>query len=184
MGIAVINSLKPNLGEVYRDIQGQAVAVESDGAAQVYRVDVVQASITARAYLKYIARQQATRRSYQSPEMDLARTDFAGYNPPDSPLWRAAKVDLETINYRLLLLPVWMITLMLHNGLHRPAVVNGQTREAILASSFQAPDAVLNPRRARVEDMPLPPAPTRRDSVIRRIEPPRSQSVICPLKRR
>ncbi len=151
-------------------------------SAQIYSVDVIQASITARAYAKYVARRLAT--GYPAPAMDLARTDSRAYNPPDSPLWRAVQVTIETLHYRLILLPVWMISLILRSGMHRPAVVNGQTGEAILSSSFETPDTILNPRRAGVEDMP--PSPSRRhSSVIRPIDPPPARArVIRPLKRR
>ena len=152
-------------------------------AAQIYSIDVVQASITARAYAKHVARRLAT--GYPAPPVDLARTDSSAYNPPDTPLWRAARVEIEALSYRLILLPVWMITLILRSGLHRPAVVNGQTGEAILTRSFHTPDTILNPRRASVEDMPLVPEPRRRAPVIRPIEsPPARASVIRPLKRR
>jgi hypothetical protein len=169
-------------------------------AAQIYTVDVIQASLTARAYIKYAARQQAIRQ--RVPEVDLARTDSDAYNVPNSPLWQAVKVDIETILYRLLLLPVWMITLVLRDGTRRPAVVNGQTGEAILSDSFACPERIIvGPNRPPIAPLPIVPSaplsrvirplPPRegvikplppRSSVIRPL-PPRS-SVIRPLKRR
>lgn len=151
--------------------------------AQIYRVDVIQASITGRAYIKHAARLQAT--GHSIPPVELARTDSNGYNPPDTPLWRVARVGIEGLNYRLLLLPVWMITLVLRSGAHLPAVVNGQTGEAIISAGFAGVAAILaGPNRAPVQDLPLDAIP-RRD-VIRPLAtaspPPRRRTVIRPLK--
>jgi DNA-directed RNA polymerase subunit RPC12/RpoP len=148
-------------------------------SAQIYSLDVIQASITARAYLKYVARRIAT--GYQSTDTqpDLARTDFDAYNPPDTPLWRVAAVEIEALNYRLVLLPVWMITLVLRDGARQPAVVNGQTGEAVLSASFADPETIVaGPNRPPVEPLPLHPT-----TVIRPIEPPR-RHVIRPIKLR
>ncbi|MBN1565131.1 MAG: hypothetical protein JXA10_14905 [Anaerolineae bacterium] len=142
-------------------------------AAQVYSIDVVQASITARAYAKYIARQTAVNPRYTPPPMDLARTDSNAYNPPDTPFWRVADVVIEGMNYRLQLLPVWMITLVMRNGSRCPAIVNGQTGEALLSASFVSPETIIaGPGRAPVEPLPLvvsaaPPT----SSVIRPLAP-------------
>jgi hypothetical protein len=142
--------------------------------AQIYSVDMIQASITARAYLKYSARQQATHAAYRQPEIDLARADFDGYNPPNTPLWRAVSVEIEGISYRLLLLPVWMITLYLRDGRHRPAVVNGQTGEALILDGFTGPERVIaRPEHRNVIRPILPPIPVppHRRNVIRPLEP-------------
>jgi hypothetical protein len=145
-------------------------------SAQVYSIDVIQASITARAYAKYVARRSATFPGYIPPPMDLARTDSHAYSPPDTPLWRVADVVIEALNYRLQLLPVWMITLVIRDGSRRPAVVNGQTGEAVLSESFLSPETIIaGPGRAPVEPLPIVPqrtAPARpRSSVIRPIAP-------------
>lgn len=130
--------------------------------AQIYRVDVIQASITARAYVKHAARQQATGR--RVPPLALARTDTGAYNAPNTPLWRAARVAVEGLNYRLILLPVWMVTLVFRDGSHRPAAVNGQTGEAVLSASFGQPDAILAGRadRTGLRDLPIEPLRGRR----------------------
>lgn len=140
-------------------------------SAQVYRVDVIQASLTARAYLKHVARAIATGRLRGIPPADLARTDSDAYNPPNSPLWRAARVDVTEMYYRLVLLPVWMITLILRDGSRRPAIVNGQTGETVVSASFHRDSIISGPTRPPVT--PLPPASIpRRASVIRPIDPP------------
>ncbi|NDJ78150.1 MAG: hypothetical protein GYB65_18020, partial [Chloroflexi bacterium] len=139
--------------------------------AQLYHLDVIQASITGRAYIKHAARRQSM--GYDIPEAALARTDASDYNPPNTPLWRAARVEIEGLNYRLVLLPVWLITLYLRNGQHLPAAVNGQTGEAIIAASFARFDSIIaGPDRAPVQDLPLPHPPPIHRSVIRPIEPP------------
>ena len=159
-------------------------------SAQVYSIDVIQASITARAYAKHIARHTAVNPSYAPPLMDLARTNSRAYNPPDVPLWRIADVVIEGLHYRLQLLPVWMITLIMRDGSHRPAVVNGQTGEAILSESFVSPETIIaGPGRAPVQPLPLVPpvnpATPRKSSVIRPL-PPRKNVIrpIAPLDRR
>ncbi len=158
-------------------------------AAQVYNVDVVQASLTARAYAKHVARQCAMSARYSPPPVDLARTDSHAYNPPDTPLWRIARCEIHTLHYRLLLLPVWMITLYLRSGAHMPAVVNGQTGEALLSESFMSPETIIaGPGRAHVAPLPLVPergrGPVNRParSVIRPLEPlAADDSVIRPI---
>lgn len=140
-------------------------------SAQVYQLDVVQASITARAYIKYTARRIAVGDTNYVPTMDLARTDTKAYHTPNSPVWRAAHVTIEHIGYRLLLLPVWMVTVVLRDGSHCPAVVNGQTGEAILSASFADTTITAGPNRPPIT--PLPATPTaRRSPVIRPITPP------------
>lgn len=136
--------------------------------AQIYGVDVIQASITARAYAKYAARLQATGR--RVPAVALARADSTAYNPPDTPPWQVARVEIQGLNYRLLLLPVWMVTLYLDSGQHRPAAVNGQTGEAVISATFGQPDAILAGRvdRTGVRDLPIEPL-RGRQGVIRRI---------------
>jgi hypothetical protein len=125
-------------------------------SAQIYSLDVIQASITARAYLKYVARRIAAGYPSADTQPDLARTDLSAYNPPSTPLWRIAKVEIEALNYRLVLLPVWMITLVMHDGTRRPAVVNGQTAEAVLSASFAHSETIVaGPNRPPVEPLPL-----------------------------
>jgi hypothetical protein len=120
--------------------------------AQIYSIDVIQASITGRAYLKHAARQQAT--GYSVPEVELARTGSRAYSVPNSSLWQIAQVETQALNYRLILLPVWMVTLILRSGQRRPAVVNGQTGEAIVSASFLEPERVIARRNVI---RPLPP---------------------------
>jgi hypothetical protein len=137
--------------------------------AQIYRIDVIQASLTARAYAKYVARRMAADRHFAPPEIELARADSTAYNPPDTPFWRSARVEIEALRYRLLLLPAWMVTLILDNGARRPAIVNGQTGEAILAASFARPETIIaGPGRPPVEPLPLEPP---RRAVIRPLDP-------------
>jgi tetratricopeptide (TPR) repeat protein len=163
-------------------------------SAQIYNIDVIQASLTARAYIKYAARRQAAGR--RVPPVELARSDTHAYTPPNTPIWRSSKVEIVAINYRLLLLPVWMITLILRDGTRRPAVVNGQTGEAILSASFDQPEMIVaGPNRPPVEPLPIvtpTPPPIPRSAVIRPLEPRRNEirpleprsPVIRPLKPR
>jgi predicted RNA-binding Zn-ribbon protein involved in translation (DUF1610 family) len=148
--------------------------------AQIYSVDVIQASITARAYLKYNARRQSM--GYRPPEdVELARTDSKAYNPPDTAIWQIAQVEVGQVGYRLLLLPVWMITLITRDGARLPAVVNGQTGEAVLSASFSQRERLLvAPDRPPAEE--LPPVPPSRNAVIRPLGPiPPRSTVIRPL---
>ncbi|MBI5958608.1 MAG: hypothetical protein HY866_07735, partial [Chloroflexi bacterium] len=135
--------------------------------AEVYSVDVVQASITARAFLKYRARQEATG-SRPPDEITLARTDSNAYNMPDHPFWQSVNLEADQIHYRLLLLPVWMVTLIYRGGARRPAVVNGQTGEVVISSSFDQPDRfIAAPNRPGPEPLPPIPLPAPRRDVIR-----------------
>jgi hypothetical protein len=147
-------------------------------SAQIYNIDVIQASLTARAYIKYAARRQAA--GGQVPPVELARSDTSAYTPPNTPIWRSAKVDIAAIKYRLLLLPVWMITLILRDGTRRPAVVNGQTGEAILSASFDKPEMfITGANRPPVEPLPIvrpTPPPIPRSTVIKPLPPRRSVS--------
>jgi hypothetical protein len=132
--------------------------------AQLYSLDVIQASITGRAYIKYAARQQAT--GYHVAEGELARSS-GHYAPPDSALWQVAQVEAQGLNYRLLLLPVWSITLVMGAGQRLPAVVNGQTGECVISASFVQPETMIaRPNRSRIQPLP-------HHNVIRPIPPPR-----------
>jgi DNA-directed RNA polymerase subunit M/transcription elongation factor TFIIS len=176
-GQAVLSELMPfDLGSL-RPYDHRYLARWS---AQLYSLDVIQASITARAYLKYMARRHATGFPSADTGTDLARTDFNAYNPPDTPLWRIATVEIEEINYRLLLLPVWMIALVMRDGTRRPAVVNGQTGEVVLLTSFADPETIIaGPNRPPVEPLPLHtrnpihPIGSPRRNAIRPIQPRR-----------
>lgn len=133
--------------------------------AQIYSLDVIQASITGWAYIKYAAWQRVYRG--QLPLVELARTDRDAYHLPDQSMSRELdRIKVEGLRYRLLLLPVWMITLHMANGMRRPAVVNGQTGEAIISASFASPETIIaGPNRATLELEP------RRTTVIRPIQP-------------
>ncbi len=130
--------------------------------AQVYSVDVIQASITARACFKHLARRRFSGHDWDTPPAVLARTD-GDYTPPDTPFWRAARVDVGRLEYRLLLLPAWTIILYLQSGARLPALVNGQTGEAVILASFEDPDRVLAGAAAvPAQDLPQPrPSPIR-----------------------
>ncbi|WP_119068461.1 hypothetical protein [Aggregatilinea lenta] len=151
---AVLDELMPfDLGDLCR-YDPRALAL---WPAQIYSVDAIQASITARAYVKYAARLHAQGR--RVPDVALARSDRTAYNPPDTLLWQVARVDIQGLNYRLVLLPVWMVTLTLDSGQHRPAAVNGQTGEAVISATFGQPDAIVAGRRDHmgVRDLPIEP---------------------------
>ncbi len=64
-------------------------------SAQIYNIDVIQASLTARAYIKYAGRLQASGGAV--PPVELARSDTSAYNAPNTPIWRTAKVDVAVI---------------------------------------------------------------------------------------
>ncbi len=152
-------------------------------------MDVVQASVTARGFFKHTARLRASGVMTYAPDGDLARSDQFDTNPPDTPLWRATQVELQDLNYRLVLLPVWMITLIQSDGTHRPAAVNGQTGEAVLVAGFDRANTILaGPDRPPVDPLPLiPPENTApRRNVIRPLEPPRKNVIrpLAPLPRR
>ena len=129
--------------------------------AQVYSVDVIQASITARAYFKRLARRRVSGYDRDTPPAALARTD-ASYSPPDTPFWQTARVEVGRLEYRLLLLPVWMIILYLRSGARRPALVNGQTGEVVILASFEDPDRILaGAATIPAQDLPPRPSPIR-----------------------
>jgi DNA-directed RNA polymerase subunit RPC12/RpoP len=130
--------------------------------AQVYSVDVIQASITARADFKRMARRRFSGHDRDLSPAVLSRTD-ASYSPPDTPFWGAARVDVGRLEYRLLLLPAWMIILYLQSGARLPALVNGQTGEAVILASFDDPDRILaGAATVPAQDLPQPrPSPIR-----------------------
>jgi len=134
-------------------------------SAQLYAIDAIQASLTARAHAQYQARCAASHIIVSPPAGDLARRDSHDYAPPASALWRGVQTTLDEIHYRLILLPVWLVTLDLRDGSHLPAYVNGQTGEAILSGSFAQPERIVaGPRRVPASE-PRPaiaPWPRRR----------------------
>jgi len=143
--------------------------------AEIYARDVIEASITGWAYIKHAAWRAAD--GEQLPLIELARTDVDDYRLPDmswSLQFDTAKVN--GLRYRLILLPVWMVTLVLANGLRRPAVVNGQTGEVIISASFIQPQQVIvRPQRRKNVIRPLTsrPIPVPPRKVIRPIAPRR-----------
>ncbi len=166
----------------------------SSWLAQVYNVDVVQASLTARAYAKYVVHRKTQSVRYEAPPLELARTDSKAYNTPAGKGWYAVQTDISGLRYRLLLLPVWLITLHLSNGARLPGVVNGQTGEALLSASFRSPETIIaGPGRDPIvplsEILPLP-RPRVQSDVIRPISllkpattgvKPPHKSIIRPL---
>lgn len=134
--------------------------------AQIYSVDVIQASITARAYFKHLARRRFSGHDLDTPPAVLARTD-GDYSPPATPLWQMARVEVGPLEYRLLLLPAWLIILYLRSGARRPALVNGQTGKAVILASFEDPDRIL----AGTATVPAQDLPRSRPSPIRPIPP-------------
>ncbi len=130
--------------------------------AQIYSVDAIQASITGWAYIKYAARRRT--QGHVLPDIELARTDRP-YNQ-GAQLGDLDRARIKNLLYRLLLLPVWMVTLHMSDDTRRPAVVNGQTGEVVVSASFaqletiiSRRDPVIRPLPRRKVIRPLPPKP-------------------------
>jgi hypothetical protein len=107
------------------------------------------------------------------PDVELARTDQNAYHLPDRSFSSELdRVKIDGLRYRLLLLPVWMVTLNMEDGTRRPAVVNGQTGEVIVSASFVSPHTIIaGPNRATQQLPPIQPLPRRHPNVIRPLEP-------------
>ncbi len=141
--------------------------------ARLYSIDVVQASLAARAHARHQARLAATGQITLPPAGDYVRRDPRAYTLPETWAWLASLIAIEEIHYRLLLLPVWFVTLEPCQGRAMPAYVNGQTGEAVLSDSFARPERLVG-RRARPVSAPtgaITPLPRR--SVIRPLRPAR-----------
>jgi DNA-directed RNA polymerase subunit RPC12/RpoP len=126
--------------------------------AQIYGLDVIQASITGWAYIKASSRYQSM--FHAAPEMELARTDLT-YGPDNGDFVDLDRVRIKELGYRLVLLPVWMVTLHMQDGTRRPAVVNGQTGEAIISASFVHTDTIIAGPNRPQPDLPIQPLPRR-----------------------
>jgi hypothetical protein len=94
------------------------------------------------------------------PEMELARTDLT-YGPDHGDFVDLDRVRIKELGYRLVLLPVWMVTLHMQDGTRRPAVVNGQTGEAIISASFVHTDTIIAGPNRPQPDLPIQPLPRR-----------------------
>lgn len=142
----------------------------ADWSANLYTLDAIQASITANAFAKYYAAQQVR----GTPPFDAA--PFARADKNYSPFSGMFGVQdfteialVGTLEYRLLLLPVWMIALYLDRGESYHGIVNAQTGEVIFTerldsrSSYSSqkdqPASVIRPlqRENRSVIRPLPP---------------------------
>jgi len=139
--------------------------------ARLYSIDVLQASLAARAHARHQARLAATGQITLPPTADYVRRDPRAYTLPETWAWLASLIAVDEIHYRLLLLPVWFVTLEPRQGGAMPAYVNGQTGEAVLSDSFARPERLVS-RRARPTSIPagtITPLPRR--SVIRPLRP-------------
>ncbi|GAB4419270.1 MAG: hypothetical protein Kow00106_15440 [Anaerolineae bacterium] len=141
--------------------------------ARLYSVDVMQASLAARAHARHQARLAATGQVALPANGDYVRRDAGAYALPETWAWLARQITIHEMHYRLLLLPVWFVTLEQRGGGAVPAYVNGQTGEAVLSDSFAHPEQLIG-RRSRSAGAPagtITPLPRR--SVIRPLRPER-----------
>ncbi len=141
--------------------------------ARLYSIDVMQASLAARAHARHQARLAATGQITLPPAGDYVRRDPRAYTLPQTWAWLAHQIAVHEMYYRLLLLPVWFVTLERRGGGPVPAYVNGQTGEAVLSVSFAQPEQIVSKRRTPAHHQPgqITPLP-RRHSVIRPLQPP------------
>lgn len=141
--------------------------------AQLYDIDVMQASLTAHAHARYQARLAATGQITLPPAGDFVRSDPRAYTPPEAWAWLVNQITVNDVHYRLILLPVWFATLQQRNGQTIPAYVNGQTGEAVVSGSFAHPERIVA-RRLRPASPPagqIIPLSRGRRSVIRPLQP-------------
>jgi hypothetical protein len=141
--------------------------------ARLYSVDVMQASLAARAHARHRARLTATGQIVLPASGDYVRREAQAYAPPEVWDWLARQIVVHEMYYRLLLLPVWFVTLERRSGGSVPAYVNGQTGEAVFSDSFARPEQLIG-RRSRSAGAPagtITPLPRR--AVIRPLQPER-----------
>ena len=141
--------------------------------ARLYDIDVMQASLTARAHARHQARLAATGQIALPPAGDFARSDPRAYTPPENWAWLASQIAVDEMYYRLILLPVWFVTLQQRNGQTIPAYVNGQTGEAVLSGSFAHSEQIVARRSQPASPLAgqIAPLPRQRRSVIRPLQP-------------
>lgn len=139
--------------------------------ARLYSIDVMQASLAARAHARHQARLAAMGQIVLPPAGDYVRRDLRAYTLPEVWAWLANLIAVDEMHYRLLLLPVWFVTLEPRQGRAIPAYVNGQTGEAVLSDSFARPERVIGRRARPVSAPPGTITPLPRRSVIRPLRP-------------
>jgi DNA-directed RNA polymerase subunit RPC12/RpoP len=84
--------------------------------AELYSIEVDSAALTARSRISQLMRERHARRDYgDDGEVSINITSL-----------------IQTMSYRLALLPVWIATLEERDGDRRPALVNGQTGQVVL----------------------------------------------------
>jgi DNA-directed RNA polymerase subunit RPC12/RpoP len=96
--------------------------------AQLYDLDVAQASIDVRTKLS----RQAQDRARLSLEAHRPSRGYGGYGKDDDPGSLRTHASTQFITYRLALLPVWIARLTEEDGDIRIALVNGQNGRAAL----------------------------------------------------
>jgi hypothetical protein len=141
-------------------------------SANLYTEDAIQASITANAFAKYYAANH-TRRSERFDAAPFARKD-QNYSPFSGLFAVQDFTEIKLIGmleYRLLLLPAWMITLYLDRNGHYHGMVNAQTGEVIFTervdskSSYESrrdqPESVIKPLSRKPASVIRPLSPRR-----------------------
>jgi ssDNA-binding Zn-finger/Zn-ribbon topoisomerase 1 len=115
-------------------------------SAQLYRLDAIQASVTANTYAKYVALMTDMGHDFEDGMLARLDREYQAPHPHDLKLDTAL---LEMLHFRLLLLPVWMITLHLEGGGHHHAVLNAQTGEIIVTEKVDSKSILYRARRER-----------------------------------
>lgn len=115
-------------------------------SAQLYSLDAIQASVTANTYAKYVG--LMTELGHDFEDGLLARLDRE-YTAPYPHDLKNDTALLEMLQFRLVLLPVWMITMHLEGGGHHHAVMNAQTGEIIVTEKVDSKSILYRARRER-----------------------------------
>ena len=95
--------------------------------AELYAVDVDRASLDVRSWLVRLAKRQAR------PSLEAHRPS-GSYGDDSGPGRLMMNASTRYMSYRLGLFPVWVARLVEEDADTRPALVNGQTGEAVLGS--------------------------------------------------
>jgi hypothetical protein len=133
-------------------------------SAGLYTRDAIDASITASAFMKYWALRSG---GLLPPSTALfVRTDW-GFSG-EVPLGDLAQM-VGTLEYRLLLLPAWMVTLTLRDGRTHRAMINAQSGEVVFAQQLHSHSHYQQQKPEPVENVIRPIAPP--PSVIRPLQP-------------
>ena len=101
--------------------------------AEVYRLDVDEASLNARAKMSQRARERLAGRLSSSKRVTVSTGYGAGSDRTQQTVRLMMSTQVSDITYRLVLLPVWNMLLHEVDGDIRRALVNGQTGKVALS---------------------------------------------------